>query len=85
MKNGGNTEHYSTDDLYRKSEMTCTQFRPFRRCIYHTVKHYEAWKPSKYLKTASYLTENTLHVHYTDIKVKQSRYRPGVTRRFPGS
>jgi len=52
------------DDLYRKFEMTCTEFRPFRRCIYHTVKYYEAWKPSEYLKTGSYITENTLQVHY---------------------
>ena len=50
--------------------MTRTEFRPFRCCMYRTAKHYEAWKPSKYLKTGSYLTENTLHVHYTDKRHK---------------
>ena len=52
--------------------MTRKQFRPFRRCMFHTVKHYEAWKPFKYLKTGSYLTENTLYVYYTDERHKSA-------------
>jgi len=40
--------------------------------MFHTVKHYEAWKPFKYLKTGSYLTENTLYVYYTDERHKSA-------------
>jgi hypothetical protein len=72
MKNGGDTAR-QREDLCRKFEMTCIKLRQFRRCNYHTVKYYEAWNPSKYLKTGSYLTENALHIHYKD-KTDNSAY-----------